>query len=188
MKRYRIYSEFTPQAHNLEIVYSLLRRVERGELSSNELPAVAVFMAFTIESYLNSVGQRRFPKWRERDSWRDKIKALHRDSGHVPDWDSAGLSLAIVLFNIRDRLAHGKSETAESRAFETIEAATACLNDPAQPRPKPKWLVDFELELPSVKNRFQELLSYLAEIGGVERLDFLYKTLDCVTAERPGAK
>ena len=186
MKRYRIYSEFTPQAHNLEIVYSLLRRVEKDELSDNELPAVAVFMAFTIESYLNSIGQRRFQKWRERDSWRTKIKLLHRDSGHEPDWDSPLLSMAAALFNIRDRLAHGKSEIAASRPFQTIEAANACLNDPTQPRPKPRWLLDFEIELRSLKSRFQELLSYLAKVGGVESLDFLHKTVDYVTSERPG--
>ena len=187
-KRYRIFSEFTAQAHNLEVVYSLLRRLEKDELSGHEAPAVAVFMAFTIESYLNSIGERKaLPKWRDRSSWRDKIRLLHKAAGKAPDWTSPHLLLAADLFQIRDRLAHCRSETAESHAFETFAEAQTHLNDRSKPRPKPDWLVAFDRDVSSMRVRFERLLAYLAEIGGMEPMDFLYKTIDYVAPELPKA-
>jgi hypothetical protein len=87
-------------------------QLERGGSSRIELTPIVVFLAFSIESYLNSIGARKLNIWEEleRLSWRKKIAILHKTAGRTLEWGKEPLQFATEVFALRDRLAHGKPE------------------------------------------------------------------------------
>src|SRR6185436_15567452 len=76
------------------------------------LSPIVVFLAFSIESYLNSLGARAIPFWDEieRLPWKSKVGVLHTTAGRDPDWGKEPLQFATEVFRLRDKLAHGKPE------------------------------------------------------------------------------
>lgn len=110
--QWRPYMNFTAQSTALHAFYLMIGRLEKGELSEGEYPSVIVFMAFSLEAYLNTLGARQVAFWREieRLPWRTKIEILHAVAGAKPSWGDGPLQFAVRIFKFRDQLAHGKPE------------------------------------------------------------------------------
>lgn len=110
--RWRPYKEFTAQSTALQAFYAMIGRLKKGELTEWEYPIVVVFMAFSLEAYLNTLGARKIPFWDdiERLPWRTKLEILHKVANTQPNWADGPLQFATKIFKIRDRLAHGKPE------------------------------------------------------------------------------
>ena len=61
-------------------------QLEAGASSRIELTPIVVFLAFSIESYLNSIGARKLIIWDEleRLPWKNKVVILHKTAGRSP--------------------------------------------------------------------------------------------------------
>jgi hypothetical protein len=100
----------------------LKRGQEQEEACFHQFMASLVFTAFTLEAYLNWLGQKLFPHWSylERLSPREKIDLisdhvnLSVDNGRRP-WQTVK-----PLFGFRNDIAHGKPETILTRTTELI--------------------------------------------------------------------
>jgi hypothetical protein len=56
MTTYQPYSDFTAQSRTVAALMAMYGQLERGGSTRNELTPIVVFLAFSIESYLNSIG------------------------------------------------------------------------------------------------------------------------------------
>ncbi|MCW2099327.1 UNVERIFIED_ORG: hypothetical protein EDF86_0095 [Pseudomonas psychrophila] len=110
--QWRPYMHFTAQSTALQAFYLMIGRLKKGELTEGEYPCVVVFMAFSIEAYVNTLGSRQISFWDEieRLPWRKKIEILHSAAGAQANWAQGPLQFAVNIFKIRDKLAHGKPE------------------------------------------------------------------------------
>lgn len=178
-KKYRVYSDFTAQGKNFQVFSAFLYRFENKQISNHELPALVVFAAFTIESYLNSLGSRNIPYWEdlERLPWRNKVRIIFKDASAELNWGEDPLQFATEVFGLRDKLAHGKPERVISQYFDTYDEACAHLRDPYGLNLRPPWLVKIESDWTSdFRVRFENLMSYLAQVGCRNSFDY------CVSA------
>ncbi|MFB8832113.1 hypothetical protein ACE0DR_28690 [Azotobacter sp. CWF10] len=80
--------EFTAQGKAYEALMVMISQLEKKPHSAAELLPVVVFMAFTVEAYLNSLGARKIEFWDEieRIPWRNKVNVLHLHAGKEADW------------------------------------------------------------------------------------------------------
>ena len=136
--------------------------------SSEHFPyiPIIVFEAFTIESYINTLGYRHVEDWKEieRIPWRAKITLLHSFSKKKADWSKAPLQFAKEIFKIRDFLAHGKNERVEGEVFNSYHDAKYSLN---QHKIKPKALRDIDKDwVINSEDKLHDLLLYLADVMG----------------------
>ena len=162
--------EFRAQAVVFRALMKMLERVKAAadDLDPYEVLPIAVFMAFTIEAYVNSVGFRKIQLWShlERAPWKQKINILHEASGHSANWGEAPLQLASRVFTIRDRLAHGKTETVPGPVLDCGETARAMLY--AQHIEPP---ILEGLDRGWVVQSGEQLYDLLEYIGGLFKLD-----------------
>ncbi len=86
--QWRPYMHFTAQSTALQAFYLMIGRLKKGELTEGEYPCVVVFMAFSIEAYVNTLGSRQISFWDEieRLPWRKKIEILHSAAGAQANW------------------------------------------------------------------------------------------------------
>ena len=66
---------------------SLFAAIDSDNTNSIELTPVVVILAFSIEAYLNALGERHLPIWSEleRLPWRSKIEILYKTANKVPN-------------------------------------------------------------------------------------------------------
>ncbi|WP_444941019.1 hypothetical protein ACJJI3_22795 [Microbulbifer sp. ZKSA004] len=71
-----------------------------------------IFSAFTLEAYMNHIGNERIEYWEEIESIRylDKLKVLYLNLGLEFDKSKRPLQTIIQLVKFRNLMAHGKSE------------------------------------------------------------------------------
>ena len=71
-----------------------------------------IFSSFTFEAYLNHVGQRLFPFWKDIDSisHRSKLNVICKQLGIKPDFSIRPYQTLRKVFKFRNAIAHGKSE------------------------------------------------------------------------------
>lgn len=166
MATYSAYQDFAPQAHVMWSLNELHLRLRAGLLGQQELLPVLVFTAFSIEAYVNSLGERLLPAWEqmERNGWRKKIEALYALMGQQADWAMEPLAFAIELFEIRNRLAHGKTERIVA-SFECSPEDAEDLLD--HPELNPVWFrsitVDWTLQSAV---RYKALIEHLRDVMG----------------------
>ena len=112
MKTYQPYAEFTAQSKTVSALMSMYTFVQRNPDIRIEFTPIIVFLAFAIESYLNSIGARQLEIWDEleRLPWKAKVAILHKTAGRSIDWGKDPLQFGVEVFTIRDKLAHGKPE------------------------------------------------------------------------------
>lgn len=173
LDRWRPYKEFTAQSTALQAFYAMIGRLQRGELLENEHPTIVVFMAFSLEAYLNTLGDRQIPFWDEieRLPWRTKIKILHKVAGAEPNWAQGPLQFAIKIFKIRDILAHGKPERVcgawePGRPDNTQKNKTDALRSSHLAFLTKEWLLD-------AAEQFRKLMLYLGDMFGYHESDHL---------------
>lgn len=164
MGKYVIYRGFTAHAAAVQALGAMYRRLEMGQLLEEEVMPLIVFTAFSIEAYVNSLGQAD-AEWNERAPWRSKIEKLHALTGQKCDWTIPPLDFAVELFEIRNRLAHGKPERVELSFVTPAEEAERYLT---QTDLTPTWFkpcLSLSWAAESRK-RFLPLTSYLGGLFG----------------------
>lgn len=172
--KYQPHVVFSAQAlvfRGLMRMFDRLRESE-GEVDPYDTLPVVVFMAFTIEAYLNSVGARKIALWPhlERQPWRRKVQILHEVTGSRLDWGAPQLQFAVEIFGMRDQLAHGKPDTVPGPILECSETALSMLmvqhiKPPVLQGLGREWVV-------SSSTRLYALLEYLGALFGLEADDF----------------
>ena len=130
-----------------------------------------MFSAFTVESYVNKIGERVIPSWDEfeRLAWRKKIILIHDIKDRKADWGCEPLRFAPALFKLRDNMAHGKSIRTVGREALTLEEGTRAFeqfrNETAG---EPEWVKQLTLPfLMALKVDVLELMNYLSVLGGL---------------------
>jgi len=158
---YQPYCDFPAHAKNYASLSFMFWMVKSYTANPNGLAPIIVFQAFTIESYLNSLGSDNLVIWDEleRLPWRKKVIILHKTVNKEVDWGSRSLQFATEVFSIRDKLAHGKPERILGQFYNTYEEAKSVLGKTEM---EPEWYrkITKEWVLDSV-GRFHELMEYL---------------------------
>jgi hypothetical protein len=173
MATYQAFTHFTAQGKS---VRALLRMYALLEKDGVDIPLepVIVFLAFSIESYLNSIGSRQIPFWDEieRLPWRSKINLLHIQAGKEMRWGEEPLQFASEVFRIRDKLAHGKPEQVFGPNFlDATEPELILVGGGLQP----DWYLSLTREwVVAAKSRFNVLMPYLGGLFGLHESDHLH--------------
>jgi hypothetical protein len=177
MTTYQPYSNFTAQSRTVSALMSMYAQLEGGTSSRVELTPIIVFIAFSIESYVNSIGARNLSIWDEleRLPWKSKIVILHRTAGTSPEWGRDPLQFASEVFALRDRLAHGRPEQVVGPKFRTETEAAQYVNKPAlSPDLQPEWYTKITKDwVMTAKERFRLLMIYLGGLFGLHESDHL---------------
>lgn len=127
--KYQPHLEFSAQAVSFRSLQYLYTRIAEGEENEYDYVPIIVFIAFSIEAYINSIGSRKIVFWDqiERLPWKKKVEILHANAGAKPNWGKAPLQFSTQVFGVRDRLAHGKSETIDGPFCDTVGEANTIL-------------------------------------------------------------
>lgn len=152
---------------------SMYAQLESGTPKRMELTPLVVFLAFSIESYLNSIGARKLEIWDEleRLNWKKKVTILHKTAGKSPDWGKDPLLFATEVFALRDKLAHGKPERVVGPVF-TDQAQALRYQD--NPNLQPEWYAKITKDwVMEAKKRFRLLMIYLGELFDFHESDHL---------------
>ena len=162
-----IYQDFTAQGINVKALMSLYAELEKNNSDRPTLTPIVVFMAFSIESYLNSLGSRALDIWDdlERLPWKKKIEILHKTVGKKADWGAASLQFATEVFKLRDKLAHGKPERILSEPDQGNVHYSALTPDWYKHITK-EWVIE-------AKDRFTKLMVYLGKLFELHESDHL---------------
>jgi len=161
MKRYQPYCDFPAHGKNIAALSKMLWMLNSNIADHFEFTPIVVFEAFTIESYLNTIGSEHVVIWDEleRLPWKKKISVLHKLAGRKEDWGKEPLQFAKEVFQIRDRLAHGKPERIEGKMFSTREEAEKVLGTMEM---EPDWYKKITKQwCIDSKDRFENLMVYL---------------------------
>jgi hypothetical protein len=180
MTTYQPYSDFTAQSHTVSALMSMYGQLERRGDAPSELTPIVVFLAFSIESYVNSIGARKLSIWEEleRLPWKKKVTILHKTAGRVAEWGKDPLQFAVEAFALRDRLAHGKPERIVGPRFQTQAEAARYLGGPElNPTLQPSWYTGITAEwVVDAKERFRLLMVYLGGLFGLHESDHLLRS------------
>ena len=173
MTKYQPYLDFTAQSHNVSSLMGLYALLENRPSSKPPLTTFVVFIAFAIESYINSVGSRKIGFWNEieRLAWRKKLEILHNHSGNVSEWGAEPLQFAIEVFRLRDNLAHGKPERIVGPVFNDHSAAGDVLSSTHL---KPDWFASITEDwVIQSKERFRKLMIHISSLYELHESDHL---------------
>ena len=177
MATYQPYSDFSAQSRTVAALMSMYAQLERGSSSRIELTPIVVFLAFSIESYLNSVGSRKLPIWDEveRLPWRSKVAILHKMASKSPEWGRDPLQFATEVFSLRDKLAHGRPERIVGPIFSTEAEAHRYLARPNLGLDlQPEWYSRITRDwVMAAKERFRLLMIYLGALFSFHESDHL---------------
>lgn len=173
MTTYQAYADFSAQSRSVRALMSMYAQIERDPEHRAELTPIVVFLAFSIESYLNSIGSRKFAIWDEleRLPWKQKVAILHKAVGRTVDWGKEPLQFASEVFKLRDKLAHGKPERVVGPVVRVAaEAERFVSSDELQPDWYKLLTKEWVLE---AKGRFRVLMIYLGGLYGLHESDHL---------------
>jgi hypothetical protein len=178
MTTYQPFSDFTAQSRSVSALMSMYGQLLEGGASSRiELTPIVVFIAFSIESFLNSLGTRKVEVWDdlERLPWRAKIAILHLTAKKEMDWGREPLQFATEVFTLRDKLAHGKPERILGPILRDRAEAAQYVNRPLLSRElQPEWYSKISREwVITAKERFHRLMIYLGGLFGFHESDHL---------------
>jgi hypothetical protein len=152
---------------------ALYAHLEGSEGKRVELTPIVVFLAFSIESYLNSLGARHLVIWDELEPlpWKKKLEILHKTAGKATDWGREPLQFATEVFKLRDKLAHGKPERVLGPVERDVKAAQELV---ASDNLQPEWYRGITKEwVLQAKERFRQLMTYLGKLFGQHESDHL---------------
>lgn len=172
--KYQSHVEFKAQAIAFRSLAEMLKTLDakKENLTAWDILPVAVFMAFTIEAYVNSVGFKRISRWPhlERKPWRKKIEILHETVGAEPNWEDDPLLFAVDIFTFRDQLAHGKPQIVPGPILDSSETAVSMvmvqhIKPPIIEKLDHQWISES-------KQRLFNILRYIGLLHGLEDDDF----------------
>jgi len=176
MTTHQAFVDFTAQSRTVAALMNLYRNLENSGGERIELTPIVVFIAFAIESYLNSLGARHLNIWDEleRVPWKKKVDILHKVAGQPADWGREPLQFATEVFRIRDKLAHGKPERVLGPVVRDMKAAheLSVSNDL-----QPDWYRGITKEwVLNAKERFRQLMVYFGQLFGHHESDHLLRS------------
>jgi len=152
---------------------NLYTSLEKSNGQRLELTPIVVFLAFSVESYLNSLGARHVVIWDEleRLPWKSKVQILYKTAGRTPEWGHEPLQFATEVFKLRDKLAHGKPEKVLGPVVRDLREANDLLNSGEL---QPDWYKDITKEwVLQAKERFRLLMTHLGQLFGRHESDHL---------------
>jgi hypothetical protein len=172
MKTYQPFTDFTAQGMTVSALMSMYALIERDPPARIDLTPIVVFLAFAIESYLNSIGARQLEIWDEieRLPWKKKVAILHKIAGVSTDWGKDPLQFATEVFALRDKLAHGKPERVVGPVLNNQDDAERFPTEDLQPDWYKQVTREWVLE---AKERFRLLMIYLGGLFGLHESDHL---------------
>jgi len=173
MVTYQPFSDFTAQSRTVSALMSMYAQLEHGSATRMELTPIVVFLAFAIESYLNSIGSRQLEIWDEleRLPWKKKMTILHKTAKKSINWGEDPLQFATEVFLLRDKLAHGKPERVVGPIFSNQDEATRFL---VSQDLHPDWYSKITGEwVMKAKERFRLLMIYLGGLFDLHESDHL---------------
>jgi len=147
---------------------ALYADLEKSGGKKQDLTPFVVFLAFSIESYLNSLGARNIKFWDdlERLPWKSKIEILHKTTDQKADWGKEPLQFAAEVFKLRDKLAHGKAERVVAKDNDLVPVDSRDL--------VPEWYKGINIEwVLEAKGRFRTLMVYLGSLFDLHESDHL---------------
>ena len=176
MAAFKPRTAFTAQYRNVTALHRLFTKLDSAfeppNLEPAEILPMVVFMAFSIESYVNSIGARKLEIWDEveRLPWKKKLAILHKVAGAKPEWNREPLQFAQEIFTLRDKLAHGKAEVHVAPAFSSPEEAEDfALNDEFVP----PWFYNITTAwIQEARERFTQLMEYLGTMHALDPGDY----------------
>ena len=172
MTTYQPFTDFTAQRKTVSALMSMYAQMERDASARIDLTPIVVFLAFSIESYLNSIGARQLEIWDEieRLPWKKKVTILHTTAGRSIDWGKDPLQFANEIFALRDKLAHGKPERVIGPVFNTKAEFDGFPHQTLEPDWYKKITRNWVIE---AKERFRLLMIYLGSLFGLHESDHL---------------
>ena len=117
----------------------LLKKGQEEERASfHQFMGSLVFTAFTLEAYLNWLGDKLFPHWRylERLNPREKLEVITDQLSLNVDFGGRPWQVMKDLFNFRNDIAHGKPE---NLATETVEQVDDDFDDKMGRADQTRW-------------------------------------------------
>lgn len=110
-------ARFYPYSYLRTAAHVAFKAAQTNSLGSNYHRVSAVlFSAFALEAHFNHVGEERLPFWRilePRMTWRMKLDLLGQQLGFLTDFGHRPYQTVAEVFRFRDKMAHGKTWTAE---------------------------------------------------------------------------
>jgi hypothetical protein len=102
---------FAELSHAADILMQTAQEYRRGNLYT--AMASLLLRAFTFEAYLNHLGERHLKLWkrRHRIGWYDKLRKVCARLNFAPDESVRPYSTLRPLYEFRNMMAHGRSET-----------------------------------------------------------------------------
>jgi hypothetical protein len=173
MATYQAYTDFTAQSRTVSALMYLYANLEQENGKRVELTPIVVFIAFSIESYLNSLGARHVVIWDEleRLPWKSKVEILYKIAGRVPEWGEEPLQFATEVFKLRDKLAHGKPERILGPAVKDFKQADDLVRSNDL---QPDWYRGITKEwVLHAKERFRLLMIHLGQLFDQHESDHL---------------
>lgn len=162
MMKYQPYCDFPAHGKNIEALSRMLWLMGSNISDHFVLTPIVVLEAFTIESYVNTLGAEHIEIWDEleRLPWKKKISILHKITKKIPEWGKEPLQFATEVFQIRDCLAHGKPERVEGKLFDTRQEAMNVLGTLEM---EPEWFKRIDKQwIMDSKYRIDNLMRYLS--------------------------
>ncbi len=105
---------FSPYAYLYETTWNAFESAQSCESGKNHhLLSATIFAAFTLEAYLNHIGERRIPTWpmvESRLGPNEKLDFITQTIGFDADRGCRPFSAFRLLFRFRDFFAHGKTQ------------------------------------------------------------------------------
>lgn len=173
MAKHQACCDFTAQSKAVSALMHLYANLEKNTDKRVELTPIVVFLAFSIEAYLNSLGARQLVIWDEleRLPWKSKIDILHKSVGKIPEWGREPLQFATEVFGLRDKLAHGKPERVLGPVVNDYKDAYEYSK---QNDLQPDWYRGINKDwVLQTKDRFRKLMRYLGQLCGQHESDHL---------------
>lgn len=171
--KYQPFIDFTAQGANVQTLMTMYQDLGKAPDMATKITPIVVFMAFSIESYLNSIGSRHIPFWEEieRVLWRTKVNIIYKSVGQKADWGAKHLQFAAAIFKLRDNLAHGKPEQVRGPVVDDQERALAIL---ASADFRPHWYNQLNKAWAmKAKTDFTDLMQTLGALHGLHESDHL---------------
>jgi hypothetical protein len=116
----------------------LERGQEQERASFHQFMGSLVFTAFTLEAYLNWLGDKLFPHWKylERLNPREKLEVISSQLKVKIDFGARPWQVMKDLFNFRNDIAHGKPE---NLATDTVKQVGDDFDETMGQADQTKW-------------------------------------------------
>lgn len=157
-------------------ISTIRTKVASGEHDALSLDCLAclISLSFSVEAIINFVGSKRIDKWKERDSYKDKIKKVCAVAGQEFDSNVGIYKVLWQLKELRDSIAHGKPSEKITTDAQTREQVFDQMECPWDKASNPE---NVEVTYKAVKE-FQKVIFKGCEI----------RPIDTITSSRTVAK